>query len=77
MFASAWLAKIGTHEVKRLIQIYVGLNLLSHLVKAQKKEEECALAVIFVSPSHLPVAQFCNLSCSVFLSPHSVRAISI
>lgn len=54
MFASARLAKIGTHEVKRLIQIYVGLNSPSHLGKAQKKEEECAHAVIFVSPSHLP-----------------------
>lgn len=62
MFASAWLAKIGTH--KRLIQMYVGLNLLSHLVKAQKQEEEYALAVIFVSPSRLPVAQFCNFSSS-------------
>lgn len=50
MFASARLAKIGTHEVKRLIQIYVGLNLLSHLVKAQKKEEECALDLCFTLP---------------------------
>lgn len=50
--------KTGTHKVKRLIQIYVGLNLPSHLVKDQNEEEEYALAVIFVSPSHLPVAQF-------------------